>query len=98
MEADDYVLKLDKVPEDGSKFIEVTLQDGAIHPIIQKENSIANYVKGYLKKVDGYAVLILSGNKTGKLYGLARLHKVRASNSVKGVQDKSTWDIVSQNE
>ena len=26
-------------------------------------------------KVDGYAALILSGSKPGKLYGLARVHK-----------------------
>ena len=53
LEGEDYFLKLDRLIEDGSKFIEVKLQDDAIHPIIQKENSIAYYVKRYLRKVDG---------------------------------------------
>ena len=75
MEAEDYFLKLDRIIEDGSKFIEVKLQDDAIHPIIQKENSIAYYVKRYLRKVDGYTTLIPSGSKPGKLYGLAKVHK-----------------------
>ena len=75
LEAEDYFLKLDRIIEDGSKFIEVKLQDDAIHPIIQKENSIACYVKRYLRKVDGYTTLIPSGSKPGKLYGLAKVHK-----------------------
>ena len=75
MEAEDYFLKLDKIIEDGSKFIEVKLQDDAIHPIIQKQNSITYYVKRYLKKVDGYAALIPYGSKPGKLYELAKVHK-----------------------
>ena len=61
--------------EDGSKFIEVKWQNDAIHPIIQKENSIAYYVKRYLKKVYGYTTLIPSGTKPGKLYGLAKVLK-----------------------
>ena len=75
MEAEDYFLKLDRIIEDGSKFIEVKLQDDVIHPIIQKENSIAYYVKRYLRKVDGYTTLIPSGSKPGKLYGLAKVHQ-----------------------
>ena len=75
LEAEDYFLKLDRIIEDGSKFIEAKLQDDAIHPIIQKENSIAYYVKRYLRKVDGYTTLIPSGSKPGKLYGLAKVHK-----------------------
>ena len=75
LEAEDYFLKLDKIIQDGSKFIEAKWQDDAIHPIIQKENSIAHYVKKYLKKIDGYAALIPSGSKPGKLYGLAKVHK-----------------------
>ena len=55
------------------KLIEAKLQDDAIHPIIQKENLIAYYVKRYLKRVDGYASLIPSGSKPGKLYGLAKV-------------------------
>ena len=75
LEAEDYFLKLHRIIEDGSKFIEVKLVDDAIHPIIQKENSIAHYVKRYLRKVDGYTTLIPSGSKPGKLYGLAKVHK-----------------------
>ena len=52
LEAGDYFLKLDRIIEDGSK-----LQDDAIHPIIQKENSKTCYVKRYLRKVDGYTTL-----------------------------------------
>ena len=75
LEAEDYFLKLDRIIEDGSNFIDVKLQRDAIHPIIQKENSIAYYVKRYLRKVDGYTTLIPSGSKPGKLYGLAKVHK-----------------------
>ena len=50
LEAEDYFLKLDKIIEDGSKFIEVKLQNGAIHPIIQKENLIACFVKSFFEK------------------------------------------------
>ena len=75
LEAEDYFLKLDRLIEDGSKFIEVKLQDDTIHPIIQKENSIAYYVKRYLRKDDDYTSLIPSGSKPGKLYGLAKVHK-----------------------
>ena len=64
-EANDYFLRLEKIIEDGSKFIEVKLQHGAIHPIIQKENSAAYYVKRYFKKVDGYTSLIPSGSMPG---------------------------------
>ena len=75
LEGEDYFLKLDRIIEDGSKFIEVKLQGDAIHPIIQKENSIAYYFKRYWRKVDGYTTLIPSGSKPGKLYGLAKVHK-----------------------
>ena len=75
MEAEDYFLKLDRIIKDESRLIEVKLQDDAIHPIIQKKNSIAYYVKRYLRKVDGYTTLIPSGSKPGKLYGLAKVHK-----------------------
>ena len=40
-EAEDYFLKLEKIIEDESKFIEVKLQVDAIHPIIQNENLMA---------------------------------------------------------
>ena len=77
--SEDYFLKRDKIIEDGSKFMEVKLQDDAIHPTIQKENSIAYYVKRYFKKVDDYAALISSGSKPGKLYGLVKMHKDNTS-------------------
>ena len=72
MEADDHFLKLDEIIEDDSKFIEVTLQDGVIHPIIQKENSIAYDIKRYLKKATGNAFIL---TRPGKLYVLAKVHK-----------------------
>ena len=75
LEAEDYFFKLDRIIEDGSKFIEVKLQDDAIHAIIQEENSIAYYVKRYLRKGDGFTTLIPSGSKPGKLYGLAKVRK-----------------------
>ena len=75
LEAEDYFVKLDKIIEDRSKFIEVKWHDDAIHPIIQKKNSIAYYIKRYLKKIDGYAALIPSESKPGKLYGLAKVNK-----------------------
>ena len=71
LEAKDYFLKLGKIIEDRSKIVEVKWQDDTIHPIIQKENSTAYYIKRYLKKIDGYAAQIPSGSKPGKLYGLA---------------------------
>jgi len=51
------------------------VQDEEINPVIQKENSISYYIKCYLKKVNGYATLILSGSKLDKLYGLVKVHK-----------------------
>ena len=75
LEAKDYFLELDKITEDRSKFVEIKWQDDTIYPIIQKEYSIAYYIKRYLKKIDGYAALIPSGSKPGKLYGLAKVHK-----------------------
>ena len=75
LKTEDYYNKLDKIVNDTSKFMEVKLQDKAVHPLIQKENSISYYIKRYLKKVDGYARLIPSGSKPGKLYGLAKIHK-----------------------
>ena len=49
-----------------------------IHSIIQKENSIAYCVKRFLTVIDGYATIILSGSKSGKLYGLTKAQKVNA--------------------
>ena len=43
--------------------------------LLKKKKSIAYYVKSYFKKVDGYAALIPSGSKLGKLYGLVKVHK-----------------------
>ena len=75
LEAEDYFLKLDKIIEDGSKFIEVKLQNDTLYPIIQKENSKAYNAKKYLKKIDGSAALIPSASKPGKPYDLAKVHK-----------------------
>ena len=70
----DYDAKLHKILQDKSKFVEVR-QDTAIYPIIQKENSIAYYIKRYLKNIKDYTKLIPSGSKPGKLYGMAKVHK-----------------------
>ena len=75
LEAEDYFLKLDKIIKDGSKFIEVKLQDDTLHIIIQNENSIAYYAKKYLKKIDSSAALISSESKPGKSNGLTKVHK-----------------------
>ena len=59
---------------DKSKFVELT-EEAGIKSIIQKETSITYYVKKYMKKIEGYAKLIPSGCKPGKLYGQAKVHK-----------------------
>ena len=74
LDSTDYDAKLHKIIQDKSKFVEVR-QDTAIHPIIQKENSIAYYIRRYLKNIEGYTKLIPSGSKPGKLYGMAKVHK-----------------------
>ena len=70
LDSTDYDAKLHKIIQDKSKFVEIR-QDTAIHPIIQKENSIAYYIRRYLKNKEGYTKLIPSGSKPGKLYGMA---------------------------
>ena len=45
------------------------------HPAITKENSITYYVKQYLKKVQGWEDFIPNVSKSGKLYGMAKVHK-----------------------
>ena len=70
LDSTDYDAKLHKIIQDKSKFVEIR-QDTAIHPIIQKKNSIAYYIRRYLKNIEGYTKLIPSGSKPGKLYGMA---------------------------
>ena len=43
--------------------------------VIQKESSIAYYIRRYLKNIKGYTKVIPSGSKPGKLYGMAKVHK-----------------------
>ena len=56
------------------KFVELQI-DSNKHPLIEKENSLAYYIRKYLKSVEGYAKLISSGSSPGKLYGMAKVHK-----------------------
>ena len=74
MNTEDYYGKLDEIVNDKSKFAELKEEEG-IKAIIQKETSITYYNKKYMKKVEGYAKLIPSGSKPGKLYGKAKVHK-----------------------
>ena len=53
-------------------------EETGIKAIIQKEKSVAYYIRKLLKKVDGYANLIPIGSKPGKLYGEAEIHKANA--------------------
>ena len=59
---------------DRSKFVELQI-DSSKHPLIAKENSLAYYIRKYLKSVESYAKLIPSGSSPGKLYGMAKVHK-----------------------
>ena len=59
---------------DRTKFVELQI-DSNKHPLIAKENSLAYYIRKYLKPVEGYAKLIPSGSSPGKLYGMAKVHK-----------------------
>ena len=70
----DYYEKLDKIVNGRSKFVELQI-DSNKHPLIAKENSLAYYIRKYLKSVEGYAKLIPSGSGPGKLYGMAKVHK-----------------------
>ena len=74
MNTEDYYGKLDKIVNDKSKFVEPK-EEAGIKAIIQKETSITYYIKKYMKKIEGYAKLIPSGSKPGKLYGQAKVHK-----------------------
>ena len=76
LEADDYLLKLEKIVEDCSKFMAVKLQDGCDSSnYSKKKKSIAYYFKRCLGKINGYAALIQFGRKPGKLYALAKVNK-----------------------
>ena len=74
LESKDYYAKLDKIVYDKKKFI-IIKQDTDIHPIIQKKNSVSYYVKKCLNRVNGFEKLIPVGNKPGKLYGMAKVHR-----------------------
>ena len=68
---------LDAIIGDKSKFKEVLCNSNK-HPLIAKEDSIAYYVRKYLKKhYDSRMIanLIPSGSSPGKLYGTVKVHK-----------------------
>ena len=46
------------------------------HPIIQKEKSSSYYLSKYFKQAKNYQELIPSSFQSGKLYGMAKVHKI----------------------
>ena len=82
----DYFDKLNSIVSDETKFQEVpfdltkeTLANCAQAPWIKAESSIKYYLNMYVKKVvdkTTYKRLLPSGSVPGKLYGLAKVHKV----------------------
>ena len=77
LDASDYNTKLNSIISDKTKFLEIEYDSNKMqHPRITKENSIAHYIKQYLKKVQGWEDLIPNGGKLGKLYGMAKVHKL----------------------
>jgi len=78
LNTNDYNAKLDAIVGDSSKFQIINCNDSNKHPILVKEDSIAYYVRKYLKKhYDSklLANLISSGNSPRKLYGTIKVHK-----------------------
>ena len=76
LNTNDYNAKLDAIIGDKSKF--KVLCNSNKHPLIAKEDSIAYYVRKYLKKhYDSRMIanLIPSGSSPGKLYGTVKVHK-----------------------
>ena len=63
LNSEDYYEKLEKIVNDQSKFTEIKI-DSNKHPLIAKENSLAYYIRKYLKSVEN---LIPSGSNPGKL-------------------------------
>ena len=77
LDTNDYNAKLDAIIGDKSKFKEVLCNSNK-HLLIAKEDSIAHYVRKYLKKHYNsrmIANLIPSGSSPGKLYGTVKVHK-----------------------
>ena len=77
LDINDCNAKLDTIIGGKSKFKEVFC-NSSLHPQITKEDSIACYVRKYLKKhYDNRmtANLIPSGSSPGKLYGTVKVHK-----------------------
>ena len=77
LDTNDYNAKLDAIIGDQSKFKEVLCNSNK-HSLTAKEDSIAYYVRKYLKKhYDSRMIanLIPSGSSPGKLYGTVKVHK-----------------------
>ena len=54
-----------------------TINDGKLHPVISKENSIVRFLnkndKPYMQ-LETFRNLVPSGSQPGKIYGLAKVH------------------------
>ena len=73
----DYYAELDDLILNTKFFNEFAINDGKIHPIISKENSIVTFfsknAKPYMQ-LDTFSNLVPSGSQPGKIYGLAMVH------------------------
>ena len=76
MNSSDYHSKLKEILQDGSKFVEIDVDDSKpkLHPIVSKQNSIKYYVNKYIPEED-WKSLKQPGSQPGKLYGLCKVHK-----------------------
>ena len=60
------------------KFLEISIKEHEIHPVIKKENFISYYIREYMIEYYGKEVttrLIPTGRVPGKLYGLIKVRK-----------------------
>ena len=76
LNSSDHYSKLDHIVNDQSKFHEINV-NSKIHPVIAKENSIAYYMRKYLKSLGTETLrkLVPTGSIPGKIYGLVKVHK-----------------------
>ena len=76
LDASEYNTKFNFIINDKTKFLKIKYDSNKMqHPTVTKKNSITYYIKQYLKKVQGWEDLNLSGSKPGKLYGMTKVYK-----------------------
>jgi len=74
----DYYEKLDNIVMDTTKFKEIDTGKTKNHPIINKENTISNFLNSCIKKfvpLKTYLQLKPTCSPPGKIYGLCKVHK-----------------------